>query len=89
MRKIKYSIVHVRDENNELITGRNYAIIRQLENGSFVGYDAVAHRNNHQKHFQIYERTALGLVKAINDSKKYTLYVNAYNDLKRNGLTID
>ena len=81
--RITYRIVQVNDENGNA----KYAIIRQLGQGNFVGYDAYAHRKNLQKDFPIYDRSARGLFNAARDSKKYTLYVHAYNDLLRNGLT--
>ena len=46
-----------------------YAIIRELANGDVAGYDAVAARNDEQRHFAIYRAT--GLLHAIADSRKY------------------
>ena len=43
--RITYRIVQVNDENGNA----KYAIIRQLGQGNFVGYDAYAHRKNLQK----------------------------------------
>jgi hypothetical protein len=53
--------------------GGRYAIVRQLPGGDAAGYDAVADREQHQRHFQIHRDTqnATALDAAFCDSRQY------------------
>lgn len=53
--------------------GGRFAIVRQLPSGDAAGYDAVADREQRQRHFQIHRDTptATALDAAFSDSRKY------------------
>lgn len=61
MSRFNYKIVTAGD-------GR-FAIIRELQSGDVAGYDAVAARNDEQRHFAIYR--SHGVLHAAADSRTY------------------
>jgi hypothetical protein len=65
--------------------GGRFAVVRVLPSGDAAGYDAVADRNNVQKHFQIHRGTAdaTAVDMAFDDSRKYASYDDAFADASK------
>ena len=62
-----------------------YAIIRELANGDVAGYDAVAARNDEQRHFAIYR--SHGILHAAADSRQYATREDAERLLDSMGVS--
>ncbi len=71
--------------------GGRYAIVRQLAGGDAAGYDAVADREQHQRHFQIHRDTpnATALDAAFCDSRQYQTEADAIASAAKSGRTVE
>jgi hypothetical protein len=72
----------------EIVTrGGRWATVRVLPSGEAAGYDAVADRNDEQRHFAIHRDTrhATAIDTAFADSRQYSTREEAAADLARSG----
>jgi hypothetical protein len=72
----------------EIVTrGGRWAIVRVLPSGDAAGYDAVADREQEQRHYQIHRGTAraTSIDCAFADSRKYTTLEAALADAEASG----
>ena len=77
MRYITYHLVRLHQK---------FHVVRRMANGSWVGYDPVAHREDRQVHFAIRGSDRGSLIEACRDSRVYGGESEALDDLRLNGL---
>lgn len=67
--------------------GGRWAIVRVMPSGDAAGYDAVADRENEQRHYQIHRGTAnaTAIDCAFADSRQYQTFDAALADAEASG----